>query len=36
MFDEVEELLTQKSVSHGFDLIGADQSILHSERGAAP
>ena len=35
-FDEVEELLTKKSVSHGFDLIGADQSILHPERGAAP
>ena len=36
MFDEVEELHTKKAVSHSFDLIGADQSILHPERGAAP
>ena len=35
-FDDVQELLTDKSISHGFDLIGADQSILHPERGAAP
>lgn len=35
-FDDVQELLTDKSISHGFDLIGSDQSILHPERGAAP
>jgi hypothetical protein len=35
-FADTQELLTAKSISHGFDLIGSDQVILHPERGAAP
>ncbi len=35
-FDDVQQKLERKSVSHGFDLIDADQTILHPERGAAP
>ena len=35
-FDDVQEMLTKKSVSHGFDLVGADQALLDPERGAAP
>ncbi|MEI8018446.1 MAG: hypothetical protein WCH39_09600, partial [Schlesneria sp.] len=35
-FDKVQEMLEKKMVSHGFDLIGADQKILHPDRGAAP
>lgn len=35
-FDEVEKLLSGKDVSHGFDLIGQDETIMHPERGAAP
>ena len=35
-FDDVEEKLKSRRISHGFDLIDADQAILHPERGAAP
>lgn len=35
-FDDVQESLTEKRISYGFDLISADQPILHPARGAAP
>ena len=35
-FDTLEEALRGKSVSFGFDLIDAERSVLHPERGAAP
>ena len=35
-FDQLRDILEKKQVSHGFDLINADQTILHPERGAAP
>ena len=35
-FDKAQEMLERKMVSHGFDLVGADQKILHPDRGAAP
>jgi hypothetical protein len=36
VFDKVHQILERKSFEHGFDLIGADQRVLHPERGAAP
>jgi len=35
-FHDVQSLLTDKSISYGFDLIGADETNLNPERGAAP
>jgi hypothetical protein len=35
-FDGVQRMFDRKSISHGFDLVDADQTILHPERGAAP
>lgn len=35
-FDALEETLRGKSISFGFDLIDADRTVLHPERGAAP
>ena len=35
-FDALEELLQSKSMSFGFDLIDAERTVLHPERGAAP
>ena len=32
----VQQLLERKRISHGYDLIDANQMILHPERGAAP
>jgi hypothetical protein len=36
VFDSTQSMLSGKSISHGFDLISADQPILHPERGAVP
>lgn len=36
VFQSVQSILLQQSISHGFDLISADQAMLHPERGAAP
>lgn len=36
MFDKVQAVLDRRTISYGFDLIDADQQILHPERGAAP
>ncbi len=35
-FDHVQKKLAAQKIAHGFDLISADQNILHPERGAAP
>jgi len=35
-FDDVQQMMERKSLSHGFDLVDADQTILHPDRGAAP
>ena len=35
-FEEVQKFCSSNSISYGFDLIGADQVVLHPERGAAP
>jgi hypothetical protein len=35
-FSELEEALQGKSISFGFDLIDAERTVLHPERGAAP
>lgn len=34
-FDEVRKIFDAKKISYGFDVIGADQNIMHPERGAA-
>jgi hypothetical protein len=36
LLEELQEQMTAGSISHGFDLIGRKQAILHPERGAAP
>lgn len=35
-FDEIDASFSVSSRSYGFDLIGANQEILHPEKGAAP
>jgi hypothetical protein len=35
-FSELEDALHDKSISFGFDLIDAERTVLHPERGAAP
>jgi uncharacterized small protein (DUF1192 family) len=35
-FDEVDSEFIDRSMSYGFDLIDAQQEILHPEKGAAP
>ena len=35
LFHDVQEMLDRKSVSYGFDLLNAEQAVLHPERGAA-
>jgi len=34
--DEAIQLLSERNISFGYDLIGADEEIMHPERGAAP
>ena len=34
-FDDVRRMMERKTISHGFDLAGADQTLLHPERGAS-
>ena len=36
IFGDVQASLLRKKISHGSDLIGEDQVVLHPERGAAP
>lgn len=33
-FDNVQRLLERRGISHGFDLLGPDEMVLHPERGA--
>jgi hypothetical protein len=35
-FDRVQQMLEKKKISHGFDLVDDDQTVLDPERGAAP
>ena len=35
-FAELEDVFRDKSISFGFDLIDAERTVLHPERGAAP
>ena len=35
-FSELEDAFHGKSISFGFDLIDAERTVLHPERGAAP
>jgi hypothetical protein len=35
-FHKVQQMLEKKQISHGFDLVDGDQTVLHPERGAAP
>jgi hypothetical protein len=34
-FDRVHQMLESKKISHGFDLIDAERTVFHPERGAA-
>lgn len=34
-FDQVHKMLETKKISHGFDLIDAERTVFHPERGAA-
>src|SRR5690606_33078725 len=36
VFNEMETSLTLRGFEFGFDLIAADQAVLHPQRGAAP
>ena len=35
-FADLQQSLSKQSISHGFDLVDADQVVLHPERGAVP
>jgi hypothetical protein len=36
VFESVQERFTKQNIAYGFDLIGANEVLLDSERGAAP
>lgn len=35
-FQKIDQQLTDRGIAFGFDLVGADESVLHPVRGAAP